>query len=126
MISFTDRMELTREFETWAKTNGANPAPFSVITWLLEVKGVIPANRIRTIKSRREVENEFLEKCRVPHAYFENDLLRTMRPELKKVAVIKEEPSIINPDCTSFTCWLKVVLPEDLSRLRFELPEVEK
>ena len=124
MISFTDRLELTREFETWAKTNGVNPAPFSVITWLLEVKGIIPASRIRTIKSRREVENEILE--RVPRKYFENDVLGAMIPELKKVAVIKATQSIINPDCTSFTCWLKVVLPEDLYRLRFELPEVEK
>ena len=124
MIPFSERIYLEREFYEWATENHVSTEPFAVITWLVGVKGFVPANRIRTIKSRREVENEILE--RVPREYFENDVLGAMIPELKKVAVIKAEQSIINPDCTTFASWLKVVLPEDLSRLRFELPEVEK
>lgn len=120
---FTERLQLEREFYDWAKKYCAANDPLTVITWLLEVKGVIPANRIRTIKSRREVENEILE--RVPREYFENDVLGAMIPELKRVAVVKEVPGI-NPGCTAFASRLKVVLPEDLSRLCLELPEVEK
>ena len=123
MIPFSERIYLEREFYEWATENHVSTEPFAVITWLVGVKGFVPGNRIRTINSRREVENEILE--RVPREYFENDVLGAMIPELKKVAVIKEVPGI-NPDYTSFACRLKVVIPEDLSRLRFELPEVKK
>lgn len=125
MISFTDRLQLEREFYEWTERNHVLTDPFTVITWLLEVKGAILGNRIRTINSRREVETEILKEQNIPREYFENDLLRTMLPELKKVAVIKEVPGI-NPDFTAFACRLKVVLPEDLFGLRVMTPEVEK
>ena len=125
MIPFTERRQLEREFYEWAVKNHTSTDPFTVITWLLEVKGAIPGDRIRTINSRREVETEILKEQNIPREYFENDLLKTMLPELKKVAVIKEVTGI-NPDCTSFACRLKVVLPEDPFWLRVTIPEVEK
>ena len=125
MIPFSERIHLEREFYEWSTKNHVSTEPFTVITWLVGVKGFIPCNRIRTINALREVETEILKERNIPREYFENDLMRTMLPELKKVTVIKEVPGI-NPDWTAFVSRLKVVLPEDLSRLRFELPEVEK
>lgn len=116
MISFTDRMELTREFETWAKTYGANPAPFSVITWLLEIKGFVNPDRIKTLHCRKLVEKSLLSSSRYSlediEKYMIQDMVCSMSELMRDEITIREEEYIPERNTKAFIGTLQIVTPE--------------
>lgn len=129
MISFTDRLQLEREFYEWAAKNHASTDPFTVITWLLEIKGFVNPDRIKTLHCRKLVEKSLLRSSRYSLEDIEKYIIQDMvcsMSELMRDEITIQEEDIPERDMKAFIGTLQIVTPEDLSQMNFELPEVEK
>ena len=130
MMLFTERLQLEREFYEWAEKNFVSNDPLSVITWLLEIKGFVNPDRIKTLRCRKLVEKSLLMSSRYSREdiekYMIRDMVRSMAELMRDEITIQEEEYIPEMNMKAFIGTLQVVTPEDLSRMNFGLPEVEK
>lgn len=116
MILFNERLQLEREFYEWAAKNHVLTDPFTVITWLTEVRGFINPGRIKTLHCRKLVEKSLLRSSRLTHQEIEKimveDMLISMADLLKDEMIIEEEEYIPERNMQALTGHLKVVTPE--------------
>lgn len=129
MILFSERLQLEREFYEWAEKNFVSNDPLTVITWLTEVRGFINPDRIKTLHCRKLVERSLLMSSRYSLEDIEKYIIQDMvcsMSELMRDEITIQEEDIPERDMKAFIGTLQIVIPEDLSLLHFELPEVEK
>ncbi len=113
---FTERLQLEREFYDWAKKYCAANDPLTVITWLLEVKGFVNPDRIKTLHCRKQVEKSLLMSSRYSlediEKYMIQDMVCSMSKLMRDEITIREEEYIPERNMKTFIGTLQIVTPE--------------